>query len=88
MNQSQTKRLLWQKRFEAQRASKLSIAAWCKQEGITSSTYYYWHQHSQLKKNMTAFVPLPAVVTDTQENLSTQITPLTIHTDIVEYIKI
>jgi len=78
MNQSQTKRLLWQRRFEAQRASGLSITAWCQQEGITSSTYYYWRQHSEIKKDVTAFIALPALVTETQER--SQATTLAIHT--------
>jgi len=51
MNQNQTKRAFWQQRFEAQRVSGLGVTAWCQQEGITCSTYYYWRQRNMDKKS-------------------------------------
>lgn len=78
MNQSQTKRQLWQQRVEAQRASGLSIAAWCQQEGITSSTYYYWRQHSVDKKSAPAFIALPALAAEIPA--AAKATTLAIHT--------
>lgn len=78
MNPSQTKQRHWEQRFEARRASGLSVAAWCQQEGIASSTYYYWRQHSADKKSSPTFIALPALAAETPR--ATQATTLTIHT--------
>ena len=34
----------WQKRFEEQKRSELSVAAWCKREGIAANKFHYWRQ--------------------------------------------
>ena len=32
----------WQKRFEEQKRSGLSISEWCRRQGIRANQYYYW----------------------------------------------
>lgn len=36
------KRIEWKSRFDAWKASGLSIAAWCREQGIKKSQMYYW----------------------------------------------
>ena len=78
MNQNQTKRAFWQQRFEAQRASGLGVTAWCQQEGITCSTYYYWRQRNMDKKSGPAFIKLLAPTAAIAE--VTQPVAITLHT--------
>ena len=42
----------WQQRFESQKASGLSVAVFCLQEGVSLSTFYRWQQ--QLKSGIPA----------------------------------
>ena len=34
----------WQRVMEARRESGLSVAAFCRQEGLSEGAYYYWHR--------------------------------------------
>jgi hypothetical protein len=42
----------WKQRFESQKASGLSVAVFCLQEGVSLSTFYRWQQ--QLKSGIPA----------------------------------
>ena len=42
----------WQQRFESQKASGLSVAVFCLQEGVSLSTFYRWQQ--QVKSGIPA----------------------------------
>ena len=42
----------WKERFESQKASGLSVAVFCLQEGVSLSTFYRWQQ--QLKSGIPA----------------------------------
>ena len=42
----------WKQRFESQKASGLSVAVFCLQEGVSLSTFYRWQQ--QLKSGVPA----------------------------------
>jgi translation elongation factor EF-G len=42
----------WKQRFESQKASGLSVAVFCLQEGVSLSTFYRWQQ--QLKDGIPA----------------------------------
>ena len=42
----------WKQRFESQKASGLSVAVFCLQEGVSLSTYYRWQQ--QVKSGIPA----------------------------------
>jgi len=34
----------WQRVMEARRESGVSVAAFCRQEGLSEGAYYYWHR--------------------------------------------
>lgn len=44
MEQVQERSAVWRERLRAQQASGLSIAAWCKQEGISAWSFYAWRK--------------------------------------------
>lgn len=39
---NQDNKNLWKKRIKEQTASGMSMAAWCRQNQITKSAFYYW----------------------------------------------
>jgi hypothetical protein len=34
----------WQRMMEVRQEGKLSVAAFCRQEGLSEGAYYYWHR--------------------------------------------
>ena len=46
----ETKRLLWEGRFEEQRSSSMTVEAWCTENQITRYTFYYWKQRIRKAK--------------------------------------
>lgn len=47
----------WEQHIEAQRASDLSIKAYCAQEFLNCRSFYYW-RHQFQKKHRPTFVPV------------------------------
>jgi hypothetical protein len=55
----------WRESLARQRQSPLSVRAWCSQEGVTETTFYYWQRaiaqrdrENDLTVDTPAFVPL------------------------------
>jgi len=46
----ETKRMLWEGRFEEQGSSGMTVEAWCTQNQITRYTFYYWKQRIRKAK--------------------------------------
>ncbi len=46
----ESKRILWEERFEEQASSGMTNEAWCTQNEITRYTYYYWKQRIRKAK--------------------------------------
>jgi hypothetical protein len=44
MEKAQELSAVWRNRLEVQRGSGLSIAAWCKQEGVSAWSFYAWRK--------------------------------------------
>lgn len=68
--------LAWKARLLAQKQSGLTVVSWCKSEGITTSTFYYWHKRlSAPVEQPTQLIALP-----TPASHSGMPTPLELHT--------
>jgi hypothetical protein len=51
---------VWTGRFEAQRASGVSIRAWCEREGVSEATFFYWRKRlSAPAQSTTQLIALP-----------------------------
>ncbi|MBC3798625.1 hypothetical protein GH810_17210 [Acetobacterium paludosum] len=46
----ETKRMLWEDRFEEQASSGMTVKIWCTQNQITTYTFYYWKQRIRKAK--------------------------------------
>lgn len=46
----ETKRMLWEGRFEEQASSGMTVDAWCTQKQLSKYTYYYWKQRIRKEK--------------------------------------
>ena len=46
----ESKRQLWEERFEEQSNSGMTIDAWCSQNQISKHTFYYWKQRIRKEK--------------------------------------
>ena len=46
----ESKRQLWEERFEEQVNSGMTVDAWCTQNQIASYTFYYWKQRIRKAK--------------------------------------
>lgn len=44
---------LWQERISECRRSGMTVAEWCKKQGISDKTYYYWHRKLAKLQNLT-----------------------------------
>lgn len=60
-NASQRVRL-WSERITACRSSGMSVRAWCKENGISEKTYYYWQRRIYQQLVSTAEAPCFAEV--------------------------
>jgi len=63
MNRAATvgKREAWQRRLARQRTSRLSIAEFCRQEGVSVQSFYYWKRRlgpASAARQQAAFVPV------------------------------
>ena len=52
---------VWRQRIEAQRASGLSIRAWCRQEGHHEHSFYWWRVRLGLSRKSVGASPRAAV---------------------------
>jgi transposase-like protein len=62
----ETKRECWNKLIAEQQMSRLSVAAFCRERGITETSFYYWRK--RLRENGTvrfALLETKAVTADT-----------------------
>ena len=52
----QDNRALWKERIQEQSSSGMSMAAWCRQNHIKKSTFYYWKKqlHTQSREMQSA----------------------------------
>ena len=51
---------IWSARLVAQKESGLSVVLWCRSEGVTESTFYYWRKRlSVLSSPVTQLIALP-----------------------------
>ena len=69
---------LWQNRIQDRIASGMKVNDWCKQNGISRDTYYYWHHRiknlQDTKKNIFAEVlPIPTKAPQTEKFHSTEV---------------
>jgi len=48
MQTKQDLNAVWRERLQAQQASGLSVAAWCKQEGVSAWSVYGWRKRLSL----------------------------------------
>ena len=46
----ESKKQLWEERFEEQSNSEMTIDAWCSQNQISKHTFYYWKQRFRKEK--------------------------------------
>jgi len=46
----ESKKQLWEERFEEQSNSEMTIDAWCSQNQISKHTFYYWKQRIRKDK--------------------------------------
>lgn len=53
------RRVLWEKRFAQQKASGLSMQAWCLKNDINIHTYKYWKCRLGLLSSNDSFIELP-----------------------------
>ena len=63
MNRAATvgKRDAWQRRLARQRTSRLSVAEFCRQEGVSVQSFYYWKRRLgpvSAARQQAAFVPV------------------------------
>lgn len=47
---NETKRKLWEERFEERASSGMTVEAWCSKNQITRHTFYYWKQRIRKAK--------------------------------------
>ena len=60
------KRIEWKTRFDAWKASDLSVAQWCREEGIKDHQMYYWIRRFQDDKESKSEVQWLAVDMETE----------------------
>ncbi|OXS27204.1 MAG: hypothetical protein BI182_04055 [Acetobacterium sp. MES1] len=46
----ESKRQLWEERFEEQATSGMTVDTWCAEKQISKHTFYYWKQRIQKEK--------------------------------------
>ncbi len=59
MEQVQERSAVWVERLQAQQASGLTIAAWCKQEGVSAWSFYAWRKRLAQPEHRTALIAVP-----------------------------
>lgn len=59
MKKAQERSAVWRKRLLAQRASGLTITAWCKQEGVSAWSFYAWRKRFALPCPAAPLIALP-----------------------------
>lgn len=59
MEKAQERSAVWRLRLQAQQASGLSIAAWCKQEGVTAWSFYAWRKRLAEPESCAPLIAVP-----------------------------
>ena len=56
------KAMLWQQRIQTCMSSGLSVKQWCKENHVSSPSFYYWKNRLKKEQNETSEKSLPVIV--------------------------
>lgn len=59
MNHEQERDAVWHQRLQAQQASGLSVAVWCKQVGVSAWSVYHWRKRLSLPAATMTLMSVP-----------------------------
>lgn len=59
MNHEQQRDAVWRQRLQAQQASGLSVAVWCKQVGVSAWSVYHWRKRLSLPAGAMTLMSVP-----------------------------
>jgi hypothetical protein len=77
--QNESRSAIWSARFQAQLESGLTVQVWCKQNGISKTTFYVWqkrlHQAPATASPKLIALPLPLSTITKSESALELVTP-------------